>query len=98
MQTNQIVLISPEDLQIMIESAVMNALQKIKEEKPVLLTFKEACALLQISSSTLFKWKAENKIPFSQLGKRIYFNRSELLASLTTNEHYDKIKVLQGHR
>jgi len=93
-QTNQIVLISPEDLQKMIESAVTNALQKMKEEKSELLTFKQACALLQISPSTLFKWKAENRVPFKRLGKRILFNRKEIIAVLEDVGFYNKQKKL----
>lgn len=76
----------------MIESAVTSALQKIQPEQPELLSFKEVCALLQISPSTLFKWKSENKIPYKRLGKRIFFDRIEVIAALEDAGLYNKQK------
>ena len=79
---NNIVLISlsEEQLRTIIKDAIHEELSQKKEKE--LLNFKEACEFLGISPSALNKWKSENKIPFKRLGKRIFFNRQDIMISL----------------
>ena len=58
-----------------------------------ILNFKETCALLGIHPSTLNKWKAQNKIPYKPLGKRIFFQREEILSSLKES-NYNKLREM----
>ena len=95
MDTSKIILISltKNELQNLITNAVNEAL-KVKQEKE-LLSFKETCEFLSCSHSALNKWKSENKIPFRKLGKRIYFNRNEIIVALKDAGNYKKLKELE---
>lgn len=81
-----------EDLQNLIRDAVKAELS-VKNRKK-LVTSKELCKELDISLSTLNNWKAANKIPFKQLGKRIYYNLDEVVASMDEGR-YTKLKDLK---
>lgn len=54
-------------------------------EKDV-LTMSEACKLLDISSSNLYKLTSTKKIPhYCPMGKKLYFEKSELLNWMKSN-------------
>jgi len=91
---NNIVLISlsEEQLRTIIKDAIHEELSQKKEKE--LLNFKEACEFLGISPSALNKWKSENKIPFKRLGKRIFFNRQDIMISLEES-NYSKLKQIK---
>ena len=76
MEKDKIVLISltQEELQNLISNAIKTGLAA-KQEKE-LLSFKEVCALLNISASCLNQWKFQGKINFKRIGKRIYLFKS----------------------
>lgn len=46
-----------------------------------LLTRSEAMELLDVCSSTMLSWTNQKKLPFTRIGKRLYFLRSEILKS-----------------
>ena len=91
---DNIVLISigKEELQELVRSAVKSELRN-KQQKQ-LMNFKETREYLGISTSTLNKWKSTDKIPFKRLGKRIFFNRSDVLQALK-DSNYSKLRGLQ---
>jgi predicted DNA-binding transcriptional regulator AlpA len=91
---DNIVLISiPQDkLKDLIREAIREELSYKKDKE--LLNFKETCEFLGISPSALNKWKSENRIPYKKLGKRVFFNRQELLESLK-NSNYSRLKQIQ---
>jgi len=91
---NNIVLtsLSEEQLRTIIKDAIHEELSQKKEKE--LLNFKEACEFLGISPSALNKWKSENKIPFKRLGKRIFFNRQDIMISLEES-NYSKLKQIK---
>ena len=60
-----------------------------------IMNFQETCDFLGIHPSTLNKWKAENKIPYKRLGKRIFFKKEDILNSLK-DSNYQKYKSLQS--
>jgi hypothetical protein len=42
--------------------------------------------ILHVSRRTIFKWKSEEKMNFSQIGKKVYVTDSELKRFLETNK------------
>lgn len=50
-----------------------------------LLTVKEAASMLRLSVSALTALRAEGKLPYVRLGKRVLFKRETLLQFI--NEH-----------
>lgn len=92
---NRIVVVETDQLIELIKSAVNEVLEKKDKNTNLknLLNFKETCDYLGIHPSTLNKWKAENKIPFKRLGKRIFFDRLEIINSLKDSD-YQKFKNL----
>jgi len=94
-QSEKIILmsISPDQLENLIRDAVRSELSKQKEKK--LMNFNETIQFLGISRSTLNNWKAQGRLPFKKLGKRIFFSREEVLSSLKETGCYNKLKQLQ---
>ena len=92
---NKLVVIEIDHLYSLIKQAVKEVVIKKEESehKNDLLNFKETCEYLGIHPSTLNKWKAENKIPYKRLGKRIFFKRSAILNSLKESD-YQKFKQI----
>lgn len=65
---------------------IVNEIRKTEtiSEKPLnpeedRLTQKEAAAFLGISVTSLISWKKQGKVPFYQIGRSIFFSKSELL-------------------
>jgi excisionase family DNA binding protein len=89
------------NLKFMIGAIMENEFQKdLAEIKQMLedlninskdvLTFEETRKLLDISGSQLYKLTSQDKIPFYKpTGKRVYFNREELLKWLMRNRNTD---------
>lgn len=92
---NKLVVIEVDHLYSLIKQAVNEVVSKKEESEHAkdLLNFKETCNYLGIHPSTLNKWKAENKIPYKRLGKRVFFERKEILNSLKES-NYQKFKQL----
>jgi excisionase family DNA binding protein len=95
MDNNKIVLISitQDQLQDIIINAVKEAISG-KQEKQ-LLSFKEVCVMLNISSSCLNQWKSQGKIPFKKLGKRVFFYRTDIISALEEAGNYKKLKEIR---
>ncbi|WP_409628447.1 helix-turn-helix domain-containing protein [Gilvirhabdus luticola] len=47
-----------------------------------LLSKKQACALLGISYSTLWRWTQQRRIQAYGLNNRVYYKRSEIMATI----------------
>lgn len=93
MENNKIYLlsISETELKELIKSSMKEVLETKNDKE--LLSFKETCEFLGCSPSALNNWKSQNKIPYKRLGKRIFFNRSEVVEALKDSNYY-KIKEL----
>ena len=50
---------------------------QIKSE-PTLLTIREAAGALKVSSSTLYGWVWQRRIPFVKVGRALRFERADL--------------------
>ncbi len=87
---NYMIVLSPEQLEERISSAVNigveKALENLKSNKSEVeepITEQFACKWIKVSRTSLCTWRREGKIPFQVLGGRIYYLRSELLAAMT---------------
>ena len=85
--------LNDEDFKIIMRESFPELFNQKKEKE--LLTFKETLELLHISASCLNQWKAQGKIPFKKLGKRIFFSRSEIMESLREAGNYNKLQKLK---
>lgn len=71
----------------------LTAMQQSKKEE-ALLSSKELCKWLNISLSALNTWKAQGKIPFKKLGKRIFYVKEDVIKAMQDSNYY-KLKNLQ---
>ena len=83
----KIILTKATELHELIRTEISSLADKIRSElnqktERVLLSSKETCELLNCSPSALSKWKASGKIPFRKIGKKILFDRKEILAAI----------------
>ena len=86
MQSN--IILSPitiPEFTALIQQAVKDVLFKKISDGDRLMTSEEVQNLLQISHTTLQKWRNESKIPFIRIGRKIYYNKDEILQSLSKN-------------
>lgn len=91
METIQIVQMSSESLVEILRTELQSLLcdfigKSVKEEKTEndYLTKKEACKLLNISETTIWRWVKGGKIIAHGIGSKRYFKRSELIDSITS--------------
>jgi excisionase family DNA binding protein len=56
-----------------------------------LMTRKEVAKMFDISLATLSSWCKKGKIPFKQLGNRVYFRKGDLLAKLEKLQKYGRL-------
>ncbi|MBK8947180.1 MAG: helix-turn-helix domain-containing protein [Ignavibacteriae bacterium] len=94
--SNQVLLfpMSRSELQTLIKQSMSEVLEISKSvNQKDLLSTKELCEFLGISSATLSKWKRENRIPFKKMARRIFYSRSDVLKSLRES-NYTKLRSL----
>lgn len=67
-------------------SQLETTFRKILSENEIpqdkILTSDEVMKLLNISTTTLQHWRDKNKIPFTRLGNKIFYNKAEILKAL----------------
>jgi len=87
MNKNQIIfdVLSKEELGDLIgkslEEVIKNNPQNIPPDQE-LLTRDEACKLLKVDSSTLWRWTNKGKITAYGIGSRRFYKKEELMSSL----------------
>lgn len=86
-ENKQIFLISYEDLRKVVFELVEQQLQEQNEEKEeeTFLTTKEACALLHVDRSTLWRWQELGILIPSKVGARNLYNKSMITRILRKN-------------
>jgi excisionase family DNA binding protein len=91
----EIILLSltKDELDHIVTSAVESVLNK--KTKKELMNFKEVCEYLNVHPSTLNSWKSKGMVPYKRLGKRIFFQREEILAALKSINHKKLNKLKQ---
>ncbi|WP_324675099.1 helix-turn-helix domain-containing protein [Hymenobacter sp. GOD-10R] len=85
--------ITPAELLEQFRAVVRFELQQVGIAMPTnaveteeLLTVKQAAALLNVTVHSIHEWKRIGKLPYSKMGSRTYFKRSELLSSLQSQQ------------
>ena len=79
MQGNLIISIPLPEFISHIEQTVRKVLSEKKIEQDKLLTSDEVMKLINISSTTLLKWRKKKKIPFTRIDNKIFYNKTEIL-------------------
>ena len=87
MYKNQIIfdVLSKEELQDLIGKSLEEVIKNNKKNIPPdqeLLTREEACMLLKVDSSTLWRWTNKGKITAYGIGSKRFYKKEELLNSL----------------
>jgi excisionase family DNA binding protein len=76
--------LSPLELEMLIKKIVEEVLNNAPIDNPYeLLTREEACSLLKINKTSLWKWTKKGKIIAYGIGTRVLYKKSELMESLT---------------
>ncbi|MEO8769016.1 MAG: helix-turn-helix domain-containing protein [Ferruginibacter sp.] len=82
MNENSVLLVPAPDFLHQIEETIRKVL---REQNPSqleeLLTSSQVKKFLNISSNTLQAWRDNNKIPFTRIGKKIFYNKSQIISS-----------------
>ena len=74
---------APNDLEQLIKKIVEDALCNLPIHNPdELLTREQACLLLKINKTSLWKWTKKGKIIAYGIGNRVLYKKSELMESL----------------
>lgn len=77
--------------------ALNQKIDGLRSDRKDLLTVKEAASFLGIAASTLYKWTADNLIPFYRVnGKIILFYREELLKWVLGRKVFSNAEIEEG--
>ena len=84
---NQIIfdVLSKKELEELIEKSLKEVIKNNPQNIPPdqeLLTRDEACKLLKVDSSTLWRWTNKGKITAYGIGSRRFYKKEELMSSL----------------
>jgi hypothetical protein len=83
----QHILISETDFSELLKKVVVSAIKETQaHEKPdnTLLTQLQTAEKLKISIPTLNSWKEKGLLPFTQIGRKIYFKSQDVVNALDT--------------
>jgi len=88
----ELIITSKSDLQDLIEASVREAInsssdiQKKDGDRPKpWMTNREAQAFYGLSKSTLQRYRNSGRLPFSKIGGRVYYRRSDMVRLLEEN-------------
>lgn len=82
----ELIIITKPELTGLIEESVRNAVLDNSADKDW-LSNKEAQEYLGLSRPTLQRYRSSGKLPFSKVGNKIYYRRSDIEALLETHHH-----------
>lgn len=83
--------VSIEDMTSIMREVVATELLKVKDlisltpkedDSDKILTREEVCKLLKVSPTTLFHWNNDKILVNYKVGRRVYYNKSDVLAIL----------------
>jgi len=81
---------SREELTDIIKESIQAVVDNLELNAPAvptnLVKVKEACAFLQVSKATIFRWMNAGKVKGYYLGTRLYFKQDELEQALTLKQ------------
>jgi excisionase family DNA binding protein len=89
-QSCQMINLSLTDLTQLISNCVKSELQQLtnfiaekpKENLNQLLTRKETCELLNVSTTTLHHWHKDKTLPAQKIGSRVYYQKEQIMNKL----------------
>ena len=95
---NNIIVISKTELVEIIQETLRSAKQdeKIPEEQNEILNISEASDFLKMAKQTLYGLTSKRNIPFIKKGKKVYFNKSEVIAWLNEGKMKTHSEILKG--
>lgn len=79
------ILISETDFSELLKKIVVSAIKETQTQTKTdntLLTQIQAAELLKISIPTLITWKDKKLLPFTQIGRKIYFKKQDLINAI----------------
>lgn len=86
---------SIQELRDIIQEAVRNEIKNLFQEffnksndEQVFLDRKQTCKLLRCSLTTLYHYQKDGRIPFYQVGRKIYFDKVELINHLKVKSKF----------
>ena len=83
MDTNVIFVSLPlQQFTALLKDTLQQCLNEIQISEDQQLNTEQICKLLNVSDVTLMKWRKAGKIPFMQEGRKIIYNKKEVLESL----------------
>lgn len=74
-------------LKELIEESISHAIKSYDNNKPQqqqdeLLTQKQVCKLLDVSVSSIIKWKKQGLLPYHKVNSRVYYKRNEVVDAM----------------
>ena len=74
-------------LKELIEESISHAIKSYDSNKPLpqqdeLLTQKQVCKLLDVSVSSIIKWKKQGLLPYHKVNSRVYYKRNEVVDAM----------------
>lgn len=84
-----------------IESYLLELRSQSEQRKPdteALLNAEEAAAFLNIAVQTLYGYTSQRRIPYIKKEKKLYFDRSDLLAWLKQGKHKTIEELIEDHK
>lgn len=89
MEKIQVFQLSLEELSTMIRQAVATELKVVNITTPIpiddsdkILTRKEVCKLLKVSTTTLFHWNKNKTLENNKVGRRVYYMKLDVMRKL----------------
>jgi len=78
---------SINSLRELIEETIQSALASYEKSRPQqqqneLLTQREVAKLLDVSVTTIIKWKSLNLLPYHKVNSRVYYRKNDVLEAM----------------
>lgn len=95
------VLVTPSELQTLIQDAVNVAVQQITipqkiDPLPEFLTIQEAATFLNLAVPTIYAKVSKRELPFIKKSKKLYFSKSSLTDYLSEGKNDTKLNIFQN--
>ena len=96
-QNPKIILVTPNELAVLIDSAVRKAMgeqlpqSSSHDDKP--LNVEEAAIFLKMPKSSVYQLTSTRKIPFNKVGKQLLFFKKDLLAWIEEGKYKTKKEI-----
>lgn len=98
---NNMVLITPSELQTLIQDAVNVAVQQVTlpqkiDPLPEFLTIQEAATFLNLAVPTIYAKVSKRELPYIKKSKKLYFSKNSLTEYLSEGKNDTKLNILKN--